>query len=285
MSYDPLNDSDDIGLGDDDKDRVKTNKVDWYKGEKGRTDRVSFVYFHSYEANALKAAFRANPKLDAAGQKKVIDETRAKLAEKLGKSVDALTPEELLDIREVKFKVNDVHFKEGQGFGYILSRLGKDGEEADKVWGKLPAPKTTVTTALVIYPTSRDGDLEKERLATGTKVLPWKFSGDKWEKIRRINKGLAESGHSIGEYDLMFACKETQYQQIDITQAGPALWRRNPEFAKLVLKKALAIYDKLLPGKAMTTDELRQRFGMGGGAADAGSDVSDINFGDVLNNV
>jgi hypothetical protein len=283
MSYDPLND--DIGLGDEDKDRVNTGKVDWYKGEKGRTDRVAFVYFHTYELNALKKALRANPKLDDAGKKKVVEEVRSGLATKLGKAADQLTQIDLLDTGEVKFKVNDVHYKEGQGFGYILSRLGKDGEAADEVWRKLPAAKTTVTTALVIYPTTRDGDLEKERLARDTKVVPWKFSGDKWDKIRHINKGLQESGHTIGEYDLLFACKDTQYQKIEITQSGPALWRRNPDFARLVLTKALAVYDKLMPARAMTTEELRDKLGMGGGAAAPGSDIADINFSNVLEGV
>ncbi len=285
MAFNPLSDDDgnDIGLGDEDKDRVKSSKVDWYKGEKGRTDRVAFVYFHTNEMTALRKALKANPKLDEAGKKKVLEDCKAAIVAK-SKTPDQLSPMETLDLSECKFKVNDIHFKEGQGFGYIVSRLGKDGDEADEVWKRLPAAKTTVTTCLVIYPTNRDGELEKERIAS-TRVLPWKFSGEKWDVIRRINKGLLESGHTIGEYDLNFACSETQYQKIAITQAGPALWRRNPEFCKMVLTKAMVLYDKLVPGKILTTDELRGKFGIAAaGPSDTISDVS-FDFANVLNTV
>ena len=277
----------DIGLGDEDRDKIRTNRVDWYKGEKGRTDRVALIYFNRSDVRAVQTAKRLNANITSDQINELVTKSKAALAEKLGKPVSALTDADMLDLSEVRLRTWEVSYQEGQGFGYILNRLGKEGPEADKVWAKLPQPKTTVTTLLLVYPTDKEGDIDKDKLRVAASgagygthwlIRPWKFSGDdKYNRIRKLNKGLVENGLSIGGQDLKLECKETKYQQIDINLAGPALWQKSEKFKDAVLKKALEFYDKLSPAREVSTDELRSKLGLGGpiGGGDASSDDYD----------
>lgn len=287
MSNSPAYDTDgDIGLGDEDKGRVQTNQIDWYKGEKGRTDRVALLYFNTYDANTLRKLMKQKPDTTDAQKKEAIEKVRAALATKLSKTVDQLDPVDLLDLSEPRFKALDAHYKDG--FGFVNSRLGKDGPDADKVWLSLPEKKTYVTSILLMYPTNRDGDLEKERLQRGWQVKPWRFDPGKFDVIRKINKGLVEGGSSVAATDLLLTCTDTGYQKITITQSGPAIYLRNEAFKRVILTKALTFYNKLNPFRELSTEELREKLGMGGGGgggASPGSDISGEDFTNILSNV
>jgi len=277
-----------IGLGDEDKDKVQSNKFEWYKAEKGRTDLVSIVYFHTYEFNAVKkarvAARAAGKDLTTEQMKEVAAKTRSALATKLGKSVDELSDVDLLDTSEVAFKVHDVVFSKEHKIG-ALSRIGKDGIEADALWKKLGEPKTQVSTLLLKYPTNSEGEIDRDRLAKGWKLIPWKFGTDKYDMIKKVNKTLSKNGLSISGQDLKIDCSDTTFQKITLEGEGQAIWTKNEAFKQKVLAKAVEIINsgRLVPAKDMSTDELREKLGLA--PVRAGNDVSTEDFSNILASV
>lgn len=273
----------DIGLGDEDKGKVQTNQLEWYKGEKGRTDRVALVYFNTLDATARRKVLQQKPDLSVDQQKAVIVRVRNQLSEKLGKAVDALDQVDLLDTSEARFKTVTASFK--KEIGYVAWPKNIPPSE-EKIWAKAGERKDYVITVLLWYPTDREGEVEKERLKH-FRVMPWRFAPEKYDIFRKINKGLLESGSSISHVDLNFSCSDTQYQKITITQAGPAIYLKNPQLKRLVLEKAVALYSKLNPFRELTIDELREKLGMPpvGGGSTSGADFSNEDFSTVLNGV
>jgi hypothetical protein len=146
--------NEDIGLGDEDKGKVQSNKLDWYKGDKGRTDRIALVYFNNYETIQLRNLLKEKPDLSAEKQKEIIKKVRASLAQKLGKAVDALEPVDLLDLREARFKPASSVYKEG--LGYVQWPKEMTAAE-EKVWAKVGDRKDYVITVVLWYPTDREG--------------------------------------------------------------------------------------------------------------------------------
>jgi len=276
---------DDIGFGDEDKGKVNSNQTDWYKGEKGRTDRVALVYFNSFEVTQLRKAVRQKPDLNEEQRKALVAKVRQTLAEKLGKSVDQLDQVDLLDTSEARVKTVSSSFK--KDIGYVTWPKNVTPEEL-KVWSKLGEKRDYVITLLLIYPTDREGEVDKDALGKKWQIKPWRFSPDKYDVLRKINRGLQEGGSSLSGIDLHLSCSDTQFQKITITQAGPAIYLRNEPFKRRILEKAITFYgDKLKPFREMSTDELREKLGLpgGGGTAAPGSDFSNEDFSNVLGNV
>ena len=92
----------------------------------------------------------------------------------LSKTADQLTPIEKLDLGTVHFKKMMAHYQ--QGLGFVVSRLGKDGADADGVWKRLPEAKLYFATLLLLYPTDREGNIDKEGLKRGDwRLIPWRF--------------------------------------------------------------------------------------------------------------
>jgi hypothetical protein len=281
----------DAGL-DDEGRKYMQQRQEWLKMNKGQIVRASFVYFHTVNKNAVaKVIVEANEKKTAKPTPEQCIEIGRKALEAravaLSKSADQLTPIDRLDLTEVKMKRMWFHYQEG--LGYCISRLGKDGPEADAVWKKLPEPKITFTTLLLVYPTDRQGNIDKEKLATGWHIIPWRFHKGVYEGIWKLNKGLEENGTSIASQDVKLECKVQEYQNIDVQFCGPAVWQKSPKFKEVVLGKAMELYDKLIPFREMTTDQLRSKLGMGGsavGSAGIGGDAtSGTDFADLLENV
>jgi hypothetical protein len=281
------NDSD-VGLGTEDKKHARSNQLDWFKGEKGRSYRVAFLYFNPLDASivlAMKArAKKEGKELTKAEVVEKINQALAKRAEQIGKPVDELAEWDKLDITNVRFKKIEAHYKEGVGF--VLSRLGKDGPEADQVWKTMGDVKNYFTTVLLVYPSNHEGELIKTELATGFKVVPWRFSGKVYETLHQRSASLRQNNLSIASQDLILKCTNTDYQNFDIDAAGPALWPKNPKFSETVLSKAYALYEKLVPFREMSTADLRIKLGISGGSggsSDAG--VTDDEFNGLLDSV
>ncbi len=281
----------DAGL-DEEGRKYMQQRQEWLKMTKGQVIRAAFVYFHPInknvvakliaEANEKKAAKPTPEQCIEIGRKAL--EERAK---SLGKSVDQLTQIDRLDLSEVKMKRMWFHYQEG--LGYVISRLGKDGPEADAVWKKLPEPKITFTSLLLVYPTDRHANIDKDKLATGWHIIPWRFHKGVYENIWKLNKGLEENNTSIALQDVKLECKVQEYQNIDVQFCGPAIWQKSPKFKEVVLTKAMELYDKLIPFREMTTDQLRAKLGMGGSAVSSAGIGGDANsttdFADLLDNV
>jgi hypothetical protein len=279
----------DVTLDVDEKN-AGGDKEDWLKlTAKNQILRVSFVYFHTYDHNAVSAATKAAKKAGKSLPKEEIVAIARKAitarATELNKSPEQLTVTDKLDIKVAHFKSLKAHYQDG--FGYAVSRLGKDGPEADAVWKRLPDPKPYFTTLLLVYPTNEQGVVLKEEFAAQVKegrikLMRWRFSNNVYEGIWKLNDGLRENTMSLASQDIKLECKEPKYQNIQVSFVGKALWQMHEGMKQMVLSKAVGWYDKLIPFREMTTDQLRAKLGMGGSAV---ADVSSDNFQDLLDNV
>jgi hypothetical protein len=279
----------DVSLDVDEKN-VGGGSQDWLKmTTKGQILRGAFIYFHTFDANAVsearKVAKRANKKLTREEEAEIAKVALTKRAEALGKSLDALTATDKLDVSRAHFKAMSAHYQEGLGFA--LSRLGKDGPEADAVWKRLPEAKPYFTTLFLVYPTDTEGGLNKEAFASQVKqnklrILPWRFGNKTYQNIWKQNDSLRENGLSLASQDVKLECKEPKFHNIETSAAGPAIWQKNDTIRSLVLAAAVNMYDKLMPFREMTTDQLRAKLGLNGPAS---SDVSSDNFQDMLDAV
>lgn len=281
-------DDGDVGLSADDKKHARSNQLEWFKGEKGRSYRVALVYFNPLDAAIVKAmkaqAKKEGKELTKADVVEKITAALAKRAEAMGKTTDALADWDKLDTSNVRFKKVDAHYKEG--VGYVLSRLGKDGPEADQIWKTMGDVKTYFTTILLLYPTNRDGEVIKEELAASYKVVPWRFSGKTYQTLHGRAAGLRENKLSIASQDLILKCTNQEFQNFDIDTAGPAIWPKNPKYASTVLGKAFSLYEKLVPFREMSTADLKIKLGIGGGSGNASDEsVSDDEFNGLLDSV
>lgn len=285
-------DDNDISLEQDEKD-VGGARLEWLKmSQKGQVLRAALLFFHTVDQNTaqkvLKDAKRQNKNLPKEEVIKVAKAALEKRAADLGKTLETLTPSEKLDTSIAHFKSLRAHYAEN--LGYVVSLLGKDGPEADAVWKRLPEPKPYFTTLLLVYPTDNEGNLNveafKEQIKTKKfKIMPWRFSKRVYESVWKLNDGLRENGISLATQDLKLECKEPQFQNIDVGFAGAATWQKNPGVKQAVLDSVTAsgLYDKLVPFRNMTTEQLKEKLGLstGGGA----SDVSSSDFDDMLASV
>jgi hypothetical protein len=268
---------------DEDRKHGNSNQTEWFKGDKGRCYRVSLVYYHTVDILAVvaakEAAKKAGKSLTAEDIEKVAKEALAKKAASLNppKKPDELTMVEKLDISHVKFRKFSGYYKEGLGF--VLSRLGKDGAEADKAWKSLGTPKNYFTTIALFYPCDKDGnlprkdgELDKARIMSDWYVMPWRFGGKTWDAIWAVNKGLRSNDLSINDQDLILKCENAEYQNFKITGGGKAAWKRSDQLSRRVLERASALYEKLVPFREMSTADLQIKLGISTG--NKGEDVS-----------
>jgi len=284
--------SDDVSLEPDQKSITRSN-LDWLKfTHKGQIVRGAFVYFQTLDHNAAAAIHKAAAKQGKKATKEELamagKAALAKRAEELGKSLDQLSPADKLDVRQAHFKALRGHYQEG--LGYVESRLGKDGPEADAVWRRLPEPKSYLVTLVLVYPTDDEGNLQGEQFAqqikSGKLVLkPWRFAeGKVYDQIWKTQNSLRQEGQSISQKDILFECDNTQYKTVQVSTSGPATWLKADASRNAVLNAAVTMYDKLKPFRQMTTDGLRQHFGIATGSSDSG-DISSSDFQDMLDSV
>lgn len=283
--------SDDVSLEPDQKN-VGGNKQDWLKFQsKGQIIRGAFVYFYTHDANAvLRATREARKKLPKEEQVKLAKAALTARAEGLGKTIDKLTLAEKLDPSVAHFKLLKAHYEPDHQVGYVISRLGKDGPEADAIWKRLPEPKTYFITLLLIYPTDTEGTLQKETFASQYKnnkfrLVPWRFSSKVHDTIWKLNDGLRADESSIAMKDLKIECDNPQFQSVTIQSAGNAAWQKNPQIAEAVLTQAAGMYDKLNPFREMTTEQLKAKLGISSGGGSSADEVSSGDFQDMLDSV
>lgn len=276
-----------VGLRPEDKKHAKTNDLEWFKGEKGVSYRVSLVYFDPLVvSSALKLRAFTKAKGQAPPTKEQLIEVAkkalAKRAEELNKPVDQLQDYEKLDLSQTQFKKIMAHYKEGVGF--VVSRLGKDGAQADEVWRMLGDQKPYFCTVLLVYPANRQGELDKANLLTNWKVMPWRISSKVYGQFHGQASSLRNNDLSIADQDLIITCTNSEYQNFEKMEgAGKALWRKNPEFQGKILAKAHTLYDKLKPFRELSTADLRIKLGVQ--TDNPGENVSTDDMEDLLNNV
>ena len=276
----------DVGLEDEDKKHARNDRAEWFRGEKGYTYRVAISYFHPIAVTtarrAAKAAIEAGKeKLTKDQLEEIAKKALAKRAEELGKAADQLADHEILDLSHVQFRKHKAYYK-GEGFGYIISRLGKDGADADKVWRSLGEERAYFCTTLLVYPTSKDGEILREQLGTGWQVKPWRCAQKVYSRMLQVASGLRANELTIAGQDLSMKCTNTEFQNFEIDGAGKALWVKNPKFRDMVLQKSIPLYKSLNPFNKLSTADLRVKLGMDG---PTGEDVSDEEFDNILDQV
>lgn len=289
LDYSAYDSNDDIGLEPEDRALIRTRKP-WYKAEKGRVDRVAFLYFNTVDKAAVSKARR---EMKSRGEELTKEQTIAvakkaleNRAKSLNKSADELVATDLLQMDELRFKKLVAHYCEGpQIKGYIVSRLGLDGPEADKVWRKLPEPNVYLTTLLLIYPTMNreSADVDKNRLLSQWIIMPWRFREERYDQIFKRSQSLKSNDVSIATQDIGLECKDTTFQNITVDPLGPAVYLRHPELKSLVLSKAVDMYKLLNPFREMSTEDLKVKLGIG--SAPSISSAVDTDFDNVLNNL
>lgn len=282
-----IDDVDDVDLSPSNK--APSNKVERFKGESNVTYRAALLYFHPLATSLVLAAKRKAKKegteVDKDAVKKALDAALAKRLEEYGvSSADELADWQKLDTRKVQFKKYKSQYKEGLGF--FVSRLGKDGEEADKVWGMLEDPRDYYCTVLLVYPTDREGNVEKELLLTRSVVKPWRISSKNFNRLIEVNQKLRNlpggGSASLANMDLTLKCTNDKYQNFEIDFASEAIWTKSKKVRDKFLPKAHALYEKLVDAREISTQDLRIKLGIGG---DSGEDVSDDDVDDFLEGV
>lgn len=100
------------------------------------------------------------------------------------------------------------------GVGYFLHK----GPEYARVAGG--PPKTAVATVVLVWPTNKHGQLDKEAFAKGEgwEVKPWVFSAERYDQLRRRNEQFP-----LHEFDLQITCTDTQYQKMDLSPCRESL--------------------------------------------------------------
>lgn len=280
----------DVGLGEEEKHYGKGKTQDWFKGQHKRIYLAHLVYFHPADVSAV-LRYRAKAKkdgktLDREQIQKVAQAALKKRAEELDKSVDAMDKVDQLDLGQVRFKHLTAHYiEDGPVKGYLTSRLGKDGADADKAWSTLPEPRDYFTTVLLIYPTDQEGNIDKEAIAREWRIMPWRFSNKIYDRIWSVNKGLKSNDLSIANQDLRLKCVNGEFQNWEIDSAGKAIFRRSPKFERKVLEAALPMFEKLNPFRVLSSADLKDKLGMTGGGGGGGDDISDDDMDDLINNV
>ena len=266
-----------IGLGDEDAKLIH-GRQEWFKGEKGRTDRIALINFATHPATAVRKLLQSNRLASIAEQKAAIRSVLTTRAQELHKPPSKLAPSELLDIRNVRFQQFKGAYKQDVGFVEVPAKILAAEQD---VWGKLGEPRCYMSTLVLVYRTDRDGEVDHDHAARGWRVMPWRFTTDKYELFRRIDKGLSERQINISDVDLYVTCTDSQFQKMTITQAGSALYRRSPEFVNLVLESVVAKQRQLRPFRQLTTEELREKLGMPAAVVAPGSDLDTSDLSDL----
>ena len=287
---------DDASL-DVDQKHIGRDRQEWLKfGTKGQVLRAAFVYLYTYDANAVQKAMKqASNSGKALSRDEILavaKEALSKRAQELGKTIDQLSPVERLDTTVAHLKRFRAHYHDE--VGYVVSRIGKDGPEADVLWKRLGEPKKYFTTLLLIYPTDNEGTINKDALANQVhqnklNLMPWRFSGKTYDEIYGVNEGLRDNGLTLAEQDVKITCDNPKFQGVKVVAAGRALWQRNDKMKAAVLTAALNLYDKLMPFRELTTEQLREKLGGGSGVGSgdtySANDVTADNFNDMIANV
>lgn len=151
-----------------------------------------------------------------------------------------------------------------KGVGNVLAK--------SPAYAQFGQPKQAVATILIVWPTNRDGELDKASYNSGKgyKVLPFIFAADKYEQIRSIHrkKPLVIS-------DLEIACPENgaEFQKMTFVPDSKNRFNiylnstKNPELRVVgenikAEVKALAAKLNSFLARDMTLDEIREKLGM-----------------------
>lgn len=144
------------------------------------------------------------------------------------------------------------------GVGYVVA----SSPEVAKITGG--TPKMTVATVVVVWPTDKNGTIDKNRMKNGEcDVIPWVFSKRKYSELKAV-----ASEWPLGEHDLKITCTEEQYQQTTLTNCREnflyKLQQKGGTTFTDIMERVESVANDLnsFIGNEYTVDQLKEKMGM-----------------------
>lgn len=166
-----------------------------------------------------------------------------------------------------------------QGVGYFLNK----GPEYTKIAGG--PPKLQVATIVAVWPTDREGNIDKAHLSK-VQVLPWTFSADKYETLKRRHNQF-----HVGKHDILATCTDSNFQKMDFSPCTESLYATllasDKDSAKSIVDKIQSETAEIaetiqgIIARDYSIEQIREKLGGGspGGVIDgslAGEEVDEI---------
>lgn len=271
-----------LEFGFDDGKVIKNNAIDQFKqtrpGEKSRLSIVSFKKF-SDTILAQKARDKGAPLSDAE-KADFISKVDKKLAEQLGKPVEALTEVDRLDIKSPRFAFAYTHYRDGVGTIRCASKYeGSTVAKPELCCNKLGDADQTVAVICMSYPVKDSLQVDEELLAARKYVnfYIWKMSAKKFRKLEDAYKEAR--GDDKFTIDLIVTLDgDPKYQKQQISAGSNAVWAKgklDADTRNWVLDQGLRNWKHITNslGFEMKMDKLAEKLGMSAGPAlgDGGS--------------
>ena len=171
--------------------------------------------------------------------------------------------------------------------GYVLDNGPEFNRLSVATGGK--ASKQAIATVVISWPTNRDGEIEKSRLAKGEfSIMPWIFSKDKYKSLKKTHDRFP-----FGSHDIAVDCSDAQYQKMTFTPERDHLFKlisaKNPDMAKRIVDQVLEVIGKLGSslGQDLTLEEFKERLGRGEDTSNSfeGLNVSETDIGSVMDDI
>lgn len=177
-----------------------------------------------------------------------------------------------------------------QGVGYFRD----NGPEFAKLAGK--KSKLQIATIVAVWPTDKNGQLRTRggKLDTealkDVEVMPWVFSSDKYDALKRRHQEWP-----VAEHDINLACTDSQFQKMDPSSCKESLFAKflksDSDLAKEVIAKIQEQVADLAPqmediiARDLTLDQIREKLGLSTGGSLGGGAVSDSEVDGMLDDI
>jgi len=168
--------------------------------------------------------------------------------------------------------------------GYVINK----GPEFTQLLGE--NPRTMVATLIVKWPLNSKGQLDKEALLESMpEVMPWIFSQDKYEKLKKMHA----SGYWMHDHDVQIDCEDTQFQKFNFLPAKQNIFKemlksaKGQEVAKFVIDRVRQMAPNLGReiGQDLTLAQLKEKLGMDSGGPVGNVVATDGEMDNMLSNM
>jgi hypothetical protein len=270
-------------FGFDEGSVIKNQAMDRFKQNRsGEKNRVSIACFKRVHDGVLlqKAREKGSPLSDAE-KADLMSKIDKKIADQLGKSADALTEADRLDIKAPKFAFAWTHYRDGLGSIRCLSQYeGKQVVKPELCCNQMGDADQTVGMIIMTYPV-KDGVQVDEELLNAKKYVNfyvWRMNAKKFRQIEDAYKeARGEDKYTI---DLIVTLDgDPKYQKQVITPGSSAVWAKgkmDSEIRAWVLDQGLRNWKHISSnlGFDMKLDKLREKLS-GGAPQVGGGDAQD----------
>ena len=143
--------------------------------------------------------------------------------------------------------------------GTVVSRTGQVPAD-EELWAHFEPPRMRYATLVIRYPTDAAGKVGSD--AAAIEFLPWDFGEPTFKRLHAVAAQQRELKRNLGAVDLRVTCSNTQKQHVEVSCAGPAIWRMQEDKQRKLLERATTFYSTVRVGRDITDAELRQRLGL-----------------------